>query len=120
MKNFIISVFIIVILTGILQMWLPWWSIAFAAFVIGLLIEQNSVIAFASGFISIFLLWTVYACLLSHANNDILAKKIATLIPLHGNVLLLLLLSGFLAGLVSGFASLSGHLLANMFGAKSR
>ena len=112
MRNFVVSIAAIVFLSTIFQQFLPWYVIAIIAFVVGYLIKQSALSAFAAGFIAIFLLWVAYAAVLSHANNDLLAQKVATLIPLNGNVTLLLLITGTIGGLVSGVAAMSGRFAA--------
>jgi hypothetical protein len=114
MRNFHLSVIIIIVTAAILQQFLPWWIIAVVAFATGYLVQQKSSSAFIAGFISIFLLWVAYAWILSYANNDILAKKVAMLLPLKGHVSFLLIVTGIVGGLVSGFAALSGRLAANV------
>ena len=113
--NFIVFILLNIIGASVLQMWLPWWVIVPFAFALSLMIKQKSFSAFLSAFISIFLLWSVYAYRLSSANDNILAAKIAKLLPLHGNVVALILITGFIGGLVAGLASLSGRLLVNIF-----
>ena len=87
MRNFLVTVFVIVFLASVLQPFLPWYIIAVIAFIAGYFV-------------------------LSHANNDLLARKVATLIPMHGHVSLLLIFTGVVGGLVSGFAALSGRFAA--------
>jgi len=113
MKNFLLSVLVIALFSAVLQPFLPWYIIAVVAFIAGYVFKQPALAAFGSGFLAIFLLWLGYAAVLSHANNDLLAHKVATLLPLHGSVIGLLLLTGILGGLVSGFASLTGRLAGN-------
>ncbi len=114
MKNFIISLVLIAIAAFALQMFLPWWSIAIAGFAAGLIVKQKSGMAFLAGFIAVFVLWVIYAYMLSSANNNILASKVAVLLPLKGHVKLLLLVTGLIGGLVAGFATLSGRLAAQL------
>jgi hypothetical protein len=112
MKNFFLSTLAIIVISAIAQMFLPWWIIAVASYIVAYVIEQKSFTSFLSGFLAIFLLWSVYAFVLSSANENILASKVALLLPLKGNVWLLLLVTGIIGGLVSGFAALSGNLAA--------
>ena len=114
MKNFLLAVVLIIIGSAILQPFLPWYIIALVAFIAGYTVQQKSLAAFGSGFIGVFVLWIGYAAFLSHANNDLLALKVATLLPLHGNVTALLFITGLLGGLVSGFASLTGKLASDL------
>ena len=116
MKNFLLAALFIAVLSAILQQFLPWWIIAPVGFISGYTIRQSAFNSFVAGFIAIFLLWIVYAWMLSSNNNDILAKKIAELLPLKGHILFLYLITGLIGGLVSGFASLTGKLAANLRG----
>ncbi len=111
MKNFFFSIIIILTASAVLQQFLPWWIIVLPAFAVGCFYEQKSHIAFLSGFIAVFVMWSFYAFFLSAANDDILAQKVAALLPLQGKVSLLFIVTGTIGGLVSGFAALSGNLL---------
>lgn len=112
MKIFFISLVTTAGLALALQLFLPWWIIAVAAFIIALLIEQNALPAFLSGFAALFLLWTGYAFILSHGNNDILLTKITELLKAltGGNKMVVYLLTGLVGGLVAGFGALTGSL----------
>ena len=57
---------------------------------------------------------TEAAFFLSAANDNLLAIKVSELLPLNGSVIALLLVTGTIGGLVSGFASLSGNLAAKL------
>lgn len=104
-----------IILTGLLAflggMYMQWWSLAIAAFLIALLVPQKSGKAFLSGFLGVFLLWSILAWWIDIRNEGILAKKIAAVLPLGGNEYLLILVTAFLGGFVAGFAALSGSFL---------
>lgn len=108
MRTFLISTLTIAVTAALLQLFLPWWIIAIVAFAVGYLHQQNMPVAFVSGFIGVFLLWLVYAFVISSSNEHILAQKVAELFPLKGNVFALLAISGLIGGLVAGFAAMSG------------
>ena len=112
MKNFIVSILLIAITSLLLQLYLPWWIIAVTAFAVALFIKQNSFMAFLSGFIAIFLLWTVYAFILSFANENILVVKVADLMKAltKGSPVILYLITGLVGGLVGGFGGLTGSI----------
>ncbi len=114
MKNFFFSVIIIITACALLERFLPWWIITLPAFAVGFFYEQKSSIAFLSGFVALFILWSSYAFFLSAANDNLLAVKVAELLPLKGSVIGLLIVTGVVGGLVSGFASLSGNLAAKL------
>jgi hypothetical protein len=89
----------------------PWWGFAITSFLVAVLIHQKGGKAFLSGFLGIFLLWAGLALWMDTKNNGILSQKIAQILPLNGNSLLLILITGVVGGLVAGFASMSGSYL---------
>ena len=104
-----------IILTALLSflggLYMQWWSLAVAAFLVALLIPQRAGKAFLSGFFGVFLLWAILAWWIDMKNQGILSKKIASILPLGGSSILLLLVAAFVGGLVAGFAALSGSYL---------
>lgn len=106
-----ISIILIAILSFALGLYLPWWSIALAAFAVIALIHQPPGWAFLAGFVSIFLLWFVLATIIDMRNQHILSRKLASLLPLGGNSFLLVLVTALVGALVGGFAALSGSYL---------
>jgi len=105
LTNFILTI----ILGLILSMFLPWWAIMLAAFLSGAIVRLRNVSAFFVPFGAIALLWIVNAWMLSSANDYTLAKKIAVLLPLGGNAILLILVTGVVGGLAAGIAGLFGN-----------
>jgi len=91
-------------------MFLPWWSVAVAGFIVGAWLLQKPGTAFLSGFTSVFLLWAGFAFFRSQANDDILATRFAQLILKSDNPLLLVLLTGAIGGLTAGLGALAGSL----------
>lgn len=106
----IVSILLTALLSFALSLYLPWWIIAVAAFAVAAAIHQAPWKAFLSGFLALFLLWTVMAWWISAANNNILAEKISMVILKKDNPVLLMLVTGLIGGLVAGFAALSGSL----------
>ena len=109
------KLFVAIILTGLLALvaglWLPWWSIAIASLLIGLLIPQRAGRAFLAGFLGIFLLWAIYAFIKDSRNDGLLSAKIAEVLPLGGNSFLLILVTAFVGGIVGGFGGMTGSFL---------
>jgi len=93
------------------SLWLPWWWIAFAGFISGVMIAQSPGKAFLGGFTGIFLLWSLLAWWIDIQNKGILSHKIALIFPLSGNSFLLILVTAIVGGLVSGLGSVTGSLL---------
>ena len=114
MKNVFLSLLVTTASACVLQLFLPWWTIAVAAFAVAYFVKQNSFAAFLSAFVAVFLLWVVYAYMLSSANENILATKIAELLKqlTKDSVTTLYLITGLIGGLVSGLGALTGSLAA--------
>jgi hypothetical protein len=87
---------------------LPWWSFVFTSFIVAMAVHQKPGKAFLSGFIGLFLLWGLLAILKDNPNEHILSSKVAKLLPLGGSYILLIFLTAFIGGLVSGLAATSG------------
>lgn len=94
-----------------LGLYLPWWSVAVATFVVGLFATQRPRTAFFSGFAAIFLLWAGLCVMINGANGGILAARVSEILPLGGSVFLLIFATAFTGGLVGGLASLTAGLL---------
>jgi len=107
--------FISLILTAFLSfaacLYLPWWSIAIAAFIVAAVIPQKPGKAFLTGFIALFLLWGGLSFWISNNNDHILAHKISVLMLKMDNPYLLIFLTALIAALVAGFAALAGSYL---------
>lgn len=87
---------------------MPWFCFAITSFVVAIAIPQRPWKSFVTGFIALFLLWTVLVIFIDHANQHILSTRIANLFPLGGSYWVLILVTAVLGGLVSGFAALAG------------
>lgn len=112
--KFILSIFITALLAYLLGIYLPWWSIAIAAFVVSLLINQGAGLSYLSAFLGIFILWSVLALLINTANAGILANRVRQLFGI-GQSYQLIMLTGFIGGVVAGFSALSANLLRRLF-----
>jgi hypothetical protein len=109
--KFLLSLLLTAVLAFLAGLILPWWSIALIAFIVALVIPQHTGLGFLSGFLGIFLLWGVLAFWTDAQNNSLLSKKIATLFPLGGSVMLLILVTALVGALVGGFAAMAGSSL---------
>jgi len=111
--KFIASVLLTALLSFALCLFLPWWLIAVAAFVVAVAIPQKAGIAFLSGFLGVFFLWAIMSFMLSNANGHLLAHKVSLLIMHIDSPFLLIMITGLIGGLVAGLGALSGSLLRN-------
>ena len=107
----IVSILLTALLGFVIDLYLPWWGIAIAAFAVAALIHQRSGVAFLSGFLGVFLLWAILAWWIDVKNQGILSKRIAEVFPLGGSTFLLILVTALVGGLVGGLAALSGSYL---------
>lgn len=106
--KFILQVFGTIVLAYVLEIFLPWYSIALAAFVMGYLFRSKA--NFLAGFLAIALLWTIKAWLINSGSASDLADRVAHIFSLSGKSWLLVVMA-IIGGLVGGFASLTGALL---------
>lgn len=104
---------IVIILAIVLQQFLPWWSIAIAAFAYGFLILQSSATAFINGFLGIFLLWGSVAAYVYYVNDGLLAQLLAEMLSISSGMVMVLL-TALIGGIVGGFASLCGKYLRDL------
>ncbi|MFN2438058.1 MAG: hypothetical protein ABR503_02585 [Chitinophagaceae bacterium] len=109
--RFILSLLLIILLSFIAGIYLPWWSIAIVAFGVALLIPQSISKSFLAGFVGIFLLWAILAFWIDAKNESILSQKIAQLFSLGNSSFALILVTALIGALVGGFAAMSGSSL---------
>jgi len=107
----LVGIILTALLSFVLGLYLPWWSIAIAAFISTLLIPMRAMKGFLSGFFGVFILWALLAWWIDLKNQGILSKKVAEIFPLGGSAFLLILVTAFIGALVGGFAAMSGSYL---------
>ena len=105
---------VVLLLTALLGYTAPlyfgWWGFAITSFVIALFVHQTPFAAFISGFLGMFLLWVMMSMMIDNANEHVLSHKIAEILPLGGSSMILILITGLIGGIISGFSALSGSL----------
>ncbi len=109
--KFFISILLIALLSFAVSLFMPWWVIAIAAFIVAFAIPQKPWLSFLAGFTALFILWIAISFYISSANDDLLVHKMSVLFLKADNPILLFLLTGLIGGLVAGFGSLSGRFL---------
>ena len=109
--KFLAAIILTALLAFISGLFLPWWGIAIASLLVAVIVNQSPGKAFLSGFLGVMLLWQGLAWWINMNNQGVLAKKISLILPLGGNPLYLILVTGIVGGLVSGFAAMSGSFL---------
>ena len=106
--KFITSILLTALLSFVLGLYLPWWSIAIAAFIVAILVPQSAGKAWLSGFIGLFLVWGGLAFWIDHVNQGLLLNRIAMLFKLQDKGIVLILATAFIGGLVASFAAMAG------------
>ena len=106
--KFISSLILTAALSLAACLYLPWWAIAIAAFIVALALPQKPLLAFFSGFIALLLAWGGLAWFISMKNEHLLAHKISLLILKADSPNMLILITALIGGLVAGFAALTG------------
>jgi hypothetical protein len=109
--KFLAALVLTALLSFIGGLYLPWWSIAFIAFLVALLVHQRAFPAFLAGFLALFLLWGGLAWWIDLQNQHILSKRIAAVLPLGGSSMVLVLVTSFIGGLVAGMGAVTGSFL---------
>lgn len=112
--------FILLLILGIIaHLFLPWWSIAIVAFLVGLGFIESTSRALVIGFLAVFVLWGAKALISSYQNDFILVNRMAQLLPFK-NGLLTILVTAVLGGIIGMLSTLSGYFLQTISGGSKR
>jgi hypothetical protein len=96
-----------IILFGyIFEIFLPWYSVAFIAFVFGYLLDSES--NFIGGFLGVAILWALKIFLVSTSAGVDFAGKVAQVLEPIGEKWILITVTLVLGGLVGAFACVTG------------
>lgn len=106
--KFLVAILITALLSFVLGIYMPWWSLALAAFVTAALLKQVPARSMLAGFLGVFFLWGILAWWIDIRNQSILSVRMAEVLPLGGSSFLLIAVTAFLGALVAAFAALSG------------
>jgi hypothetical protein len=102
----------VLLLSWLLQTFLPWWTMAIGAFATGLFFQNGGFKSFLAGLIGVGLLWFVMAYYVDRSADSILSLRVAKIFPTN-TVGLLMLVTAFIGGLVGGFASMTGGIITS-------
>ncbi len=116
--KFFISLLLIAILSYAACLYFPWWSIAIVAFAVNWLVYQKPFLSWLSAFLALFILWVGISFIISNNNDHVLAHKISILILKMDSPAALILITGLIGGVVSGFAALAGNYWRSIFARK--
>jgi hypothetical protein len=105
--KFLIQLVVILVIALLLELFLPWWSIAIAAFIGGFIFDTRS--NFGAGFIAIAILWTLKTLFIEMSAAATLTDRIAQIFSVNRPILFVI--TALVGGLVAGFAAMSGAAL---------
>ncbi len=100
----------ILVFAFLLNLFLPWWSIALPGLLFGYLFNKEGGSSFGWGFLALFILWGGQALYIHFANDAILSTRIAEMLQV-GSPLVVVLVTAIIGGIVSGLATLTGAVL---------
>jgi hypothetical protein len=107
-----ISIFLTALLAFALCLFLPWWSIALAAFAVAVAIPQKPWKALSAGSLGLLLLWGGLSFWMSSANGHLLASKMGhVMLGAPVSPWLLIMVTALLGALVGGLSALAGSFL---------
>jgi hypothetical protein len=107
--KFLVSIILTALLSFAAALFFDWWIIAVCAFIVALIIHQNAFYTFLSAFLALFILWAVQSYFIDTQNEHLLSTKVATILPLRGSYIAVILVAALIGGLVAGMAALTAH-----------
>lgn len=104
------------VLCGIIQLFLPWWTLTLAAALVAILQKspQKSAI-FWGGFWGVALLWLAYIGFIELQSRAILSSKLANLLHLPPYPPVAWFIAALIGGISGGLGALSGYYLKRIF-----
>lgn len=103
------AILIIIVVSAVAQLFLPWWIIAPVTFSICWGLSKSSKRAFVEGFLGIALVWLIYALWIHIHTEGILSARMSQLVFKADMPFLLVLLAPVIGGLVGGLAGVTGY-----------
>ncbi|MBL6444746.1 hypothetical protein JMN32_00390 [Fulvivirga sp. 29W222] len=111
--KFIIQTILIAVLCYITGQYLPFWSLTAVAFVVAVLFKLKPTASFMAGFLAVFALWSFLAYGIDEETSSRLTNRVAQVFMGIPNTTLILI-TGFIGGLIGGFGAASGALFIDL------
>lgn len=111
-----IQILLIAVLSLLVQLVLPWWSLAIVAFLICFWRGESPGMSFLYGLSGIALVWLLYALFIHWHTGGLFTSRMGALLFKTNSAALPLLVTAILGGLVGGLAGLSGFLVRQATG----
>ena len=106
--NLLLRITLIAALATIGQMFLSWYIIVFAAFLVELALGKRDATKFFSGFYGIAIPWMALSAYIETKSESILSVRILEMFKLPQYGFVLVIITGLLGGLIGGLASTLG------------
>ncbi len=113
--KFFLSTVLTMLLSFVFSLYLPWWSISAAAFLVAVTLRQSPLAAFLTGFLGLFALWGGLAWWIDMGNEHLLSAKMAAVLPFGGSASAIIVVTAFAGALVAAFAALTASYLRRLF-----
>ncbi|NBB77419.1 MAG: hypothetical protein GVY02_08580 [Bacteroidetes bacterium] len=98
---------ILLVFSWLSTLFLPWWGIVIPGVIVGAWLLEKNVRSFLIGFAAAGLAWFFQALYIDIANDSILSNRIAEMVGLQSN-LLILGITFLVAAILGGFSALTG------------
>lgn len=105
--KFLVAVILTALLSFAGTLFFPWWIIAVAAFIVGVVVHQNALASFFAAFIALFILWSAQSYYIDANNEHLLSTRVASILPLGGSYVAIIIVTAFIGGLVAGMAAMT-------------
>lgn len=109
MLGIVLRILIICGLASLAQSYLPWWSCAVVAFFVELALGKGQRYGFFTGFYGVAIAWMAMAFYIDRTTDSVLTYRILELFSLPRVAMVLVIVTGFVGGIVGGMASLAGN-----------
>ena len=110
----IARIILIIAVSYLLSMYLPWWILIVISFLVGFAIPGNGINQFIAGFLGGGLLWMTFAWMNDIQTESILSEKIIKLFPFDDPIFLLIL-AGLIGALAGALGAMSGNSFRQLF-----
>lgn len=110
--RFTLQILLISILAAAAETFLPWWSVAVVAFIVGLLAHHRPGRSFLMGFLGIFIFWAAAALITDLTNEHILSDRMARVFHPLLNGYIFIAICAIVGGLVGGTAAWAGSMFS--------
>ena len=105
------AIITVIVISAILENFLPWWVIAPVSFGVTYLFRLKWYQAFVAGFAGMFILLAGMALFIDNSNEHILSNRVSVLFFKSIKPFAVVIMTGLIGGLVAGFAGMADGLL---------